>query len=90
MRKLTNSLKQVHKIIKLFKAGAKNKYTDEKKKNHPIFYSRGRERERERIVPNLKRGHARAVAWVCCERESEVKGKRKFVNAEMERTASNT
>jgi hypothetical protein len=57
---------------------------------YSVFYSRGRERERERIVPNLKRGHARAVAWVCCERESEVKGKRKFVNAEMERTASNT
>jgi hypothetical protein len=39
MRKLTNSLKQVHKIIKLFKAGAKNKYTDEKKKKKITQYS---------------------------------------------------
>jgi hypothetical protein len=48
---------------------------------YSIFYSRGREKERENST--------KSEAWACCERESEVKGERKIVNAEMERTASN-
>jgi hypothetical protein len=53
---------------------------------YSIFYSIGREREgeRERIVPNRECAYAGAGA--CWEKESEVKGERKFVNAKMVRT----
>jgi hypothetical protein len=40
-------------------------------------------------VLELEHGCAGAGAWACCKRESKGNGERKFVNAKMERTASN-